>query len=107
MTRAVTNQYKSAKLKSITTLQARIGSTMKMINFNVDEDERRHLLQGSAWQPCAPLFGQRLFMAWFSSGFPAPWYSGLEVEVSHRDFEVVAIFVVWSDPDQHPVLYSP
>ena len=80
---------------------------MKMINFNVDEDERRHLLQGSAWQPCAPLFGERLFMAWFSSGFPAPWYSGSEVEVPHRVFEVVAIFVVWSDPDQHPVLYSP
>ena len=35
-------------------------------------------------------YGERLFLASFSSGFPAPWYSGWEVELQHRDLAVVA-----------------
>ena len=37
--------------------------------------------------------------SWIGQKFPAPWYSSWLGELWHRDLEVVAFFVVWSNPD--------
>ena len=52
-------------------------------------------------------YGEWLFLASFSSGFPAPWYSGWEVELQHRDLEAVAF--LWFGVIQTNILcfYSP
>ena len=40
-----------------------------------------------------------------SSGIPAPWYSGQEVELL-RDLKAVAVAVIWLAPDHQPELNS-
>ena len=103
MTRTLTNQLKSATLKSITSQQAWTG-TWKWSTLKRIKTKRQHLLWGSNPPPCAPLMASDY--SWLHS-LPAFQRPGIVAERLNY-----STGTLWRSPfcglewsrDQHPVL---